>query len=654
MQKALAKVPFFRLLLPLLGGIIVQYYCYVQYWAIVGLLSGAAIIACSCFIRPQAQYNWRWLFGVGCYLLLFSLGIVSTAYRQSQASFIFPEASAQYTGIVTDIPQVKPKTIACNVQLSGYNRKIVCYLPVGVRSGEVQAGDKISFTGKIQPFGYFGNPDEFDYPRYMYNKGFAGRVFVYANDWETTVPADFSIATAALKCRQSILAFYQSLELDDEEYAILSALTLGYKDSLSDDLKQSFRATGTAHVLAVSGMHAGIIYAVVLSLLSLFAWLKKRYWLLQLLLIAILWIYAFVTGFSPSVVRATMMLSVFCVAVIVGEKGLSCNNLSLAAFLMLLYNPFWLFDAGFRLSFAAVMSILFFHPILSGLYRPRNRYVKPVWNLFTLSVAVQLGTCPVCLCYFGTFPTYFFITNLLVVPLVSVIFYGSAILPVVGILGAILPDNFAACVYYLPVNFLKLTITLMTGVVRFFEQLPFALIENIRLSFMDALWLTAAIVCAAMFLTRKSPRWLLAALSAVLLGGMYHVGRAVVFKQNELTVYPKDGHPAIVWRRGEVEFKLDSLTSPTIISLNGRKWLSVRIDEWKGKRSPEKFAVDYVHVLQGDDVSLYSLTQVLHIGAVVIDSSLSAKNRRKLIKECEKLRIPYYDMSAKGVFRINF
>jgi competence protein ComEC len=654
MQKALAKIPFFRLLLPLLCGIIVQYYRYVQQWAVFVLLLGTAALVLSYLIRPSRQYNWRWLFGMGTYLLLFSLGIISTAYRQAQTSFIFPESNAQYTGVITDIPQVKAKTTACNVQLSGYDRKIVCYLPTGVRSGEVQAGDGIGFTGKMQPFKHFGNPDEFDYPRYMYNKGFAGLVFVYANDWETTNSTSFSIMAAAARCRQSILRFYQSLELEEEEYAILSALTLGYKDSLSDDLKQSFRATGTAHVLAVSGMHVGIIYAVFLFVFSLFAWLKKRYWLLQLLLIIALWSYAFVTGLSPSVVRATMMLSVFCVATIVGEKGLSCNNLSLAAFLMLLWNPFSLFDAGFQLSFAAVLSILFFHPILSGLIRWRNRYIKPVWNLFTLSVAVQLGTCPICLYYFGMFPTYFFITNLLVVPLVSVIFYGSAALPVAGILAAILPDSFAFYVYFLPVNFLKLTVTFMTGIVRFFERLPFALIEDVKLPFADMFWLLAAIVCATLFLTRKSAQWLIAALSVVLLGGLLHVGQSVVFKQNELTVYQKDKLPAITWNSGSVSFSIDSLTSNKIISLNKKRWLSVMSDAWKGKQPAEKDVIDYLHIIQGDDISLYSLTQALQIGSVVIENSLSGKNKRRLIKECEKLKIPYYDMSAKGVFRINF
>ncbi|GAB6012308.1 ComEC/Rec2 family competence protein [Viscerimonas tarda] len=653
MQNALARLPFLRLLLPLLAGIVSQYFFCSQNWAFPFLFLGLVLMAFSFFIRPREHYKWRWLFGVGCYFFLFSIGLISTSLRQAQSAFTFPEAKAQYTGVVADIPQVKPKSIACNLQLNGSDKKIVCYLQPGIRSNKLTVGEEISFSGKIQPFKHFGNPNDFDYPRYMYNKGFAGTLYLYSDDWESTGRKPFSVLSFALQCRQSMLEFYQSLKLDDEEYAILSALTLGYKDVLSADLKQAFRATGTAHVLAVSGMHVGIIYGVILSLFALFVRSGKHYRTLQLPIIVLLWCYAFVTGFSPSVIRASIMLTIFCVATIFGRKGLSYNNISLAAFFMLLVNPFSLFDAGFQLSFAAVLSIRFFQPVLSGLLSPKNNYIRKGWELFTLSIAAQIGAFPVCLYYFGTFPSYFFITNLLVVPLVSVLFYGAICLSAAALIASALPA-FSGYIYYLPVSFLKLVISLMTSLVRFFEQLPFALIEDIKLSFTDAALLIAVILSISLFLMHKQAKLFICALSFVLLICLLHLGESAVFKQNELTIYQKDKLPVIAWNTGMVSHTINSITTNKLIDLKGKRFLSLVSDEWDEKQTAERYPLDYLHIVNGNSISLYSLTQTFYIQSVIIDSSLSTKNRRRITKECEKLKIPYYDMSRKGIFRINF
>jgi competence protein ComEC len=241
---------------------------------------------------------------------------------------------------------------------------------------------------------------------------------------------------------------------------------------------------------------------------------------------------------------------------------------------------------------------------------------------------------------------------MLVVPVVSILFYTAMTLPAAALLAALLPESLAGYIYFVPLNLLKLLIAFMTHTVRFFEQLPFALIENLKISAPDVVWLTAAIVLATLFLTRKRSKLLVAALCIVLLAGIWHVFKS--FNNNELLIYHENKAPVIAWRTGKVLSTVDSIATNTVISLNGKKLLSVVSEEWRKKRAAANYPVHYLHLVQGDSISLYSLTQVFDVKSVIIDASLSSKNRRKFVKECEKLKIPYYDMYAKGVFRINF
>jgi len=653
MDAHLAKVPFVRLLLPLLAGIVFQYYIPNSNLSLPFLFAGLGGMLVSYLIRPTWQYRCRWLFGAGLYLFIFSLAMILTLFSQNRSEYNFPATKESYKAVITDIPQNKEKTIACKVRLSD-GKKIICYFQSGIRSRELKAGDEILFYGQIQPFKHFSDPDEFDYPRYMYNQGFSGSVYLYSASWEATEQTISSPKIMALECRQSILRFYDSLGLDDTGYAILSALTLGYKDNLSDDLKQSFRVTGTAHILAVSGMHVGIIYGVIISVLALFCRrIMFRSWA-QVLIMALLWCYAFLTGLSPSVIRAVIMLSIFCLAHVFKRRGLTYNNIAIAAFFMLVYEPFYLFDVGFQLSFTAVLSICVFQPILSGLIKIENKFLKIIWGLFTLSVAAQLGTFPLCLFYFGIFPTYFFITNMLVVPLVSFLFYAAIIVSGVGAFSYLLPVSVSGLLLYVPVGILKLIISVLVAIVRFFEELPHATIETGRISGITLFLLFALILSLSLFYLYRKPKVLIISLTFTLLIMLNYIGQNYFFRDKVLNVYTNRGVTEIKWNSGQRTLITDSLRGYEFVAIDDSKLLIVNGNCFANKNTDEKLKVDYLYIVKSDTISLYSLTQTILPEIVLLDVSLSAKKRRALIRECEKLQIPYYDMAEKGMFRTNF
>ncbi|MFV0419962.1 MAG: ComEC/Rec2 family competence protein [Dysgonomonas sp.] len=382
----------------------------------------------------------------------------------------------------------------------------------------------------------------------------------------------------------------------------------------------------------------------------------KYYWLKPISIILLLWIYAFVTGLPSPVVRASMMLSIFCVSEVFGKKSFSIHALFISAFFMLLYNPFLLFEIGFQLSFMSVLYILLLQPKASALIKIENKYLNSIWQMFTLSFIAQLATFPICLYYFGTFPTYFFIGNMFIVPLVSVITYAFGGIILAKLLSLILPD-LSFYIYYLPVKVLQMLVDLMTSIIGFIEKLPLALIDHMKTSFLDLVLIYTIIVGFLIYLYYKKPRSLIITMSAILLFISIHVFENMKSIPDSLTVYNRRQATEIRWNTGRAENVLnteDFEASYKLIAIKGNKALIVSSDIWKDKLSQTKFDVDNLILINDNSLSLYSLTQLFSAKKVVLDASLSVYTRMRLVKECKKLNIPCHDVVVNGAFSLNF
>ena len=216
--------------------------------------------------------------------------------------------------------------------------------------------------------------------------------------------------------------------LTGDELATVGALTLGYKEELGKELRKHFQASGAAHVLAVSGLHTGIIYGVLLWLLTLGGRVKPRYenragrWTISLVIIAAMWFYAWLTGMTPSVVRAVLMVTIFEVGRMAYRQAFSLNTIAAAAVLILLAKPTDLWSVSFQLSFAATAAIVIlmsaFRDFSIKIYR-KSKMVQYILGILFVSVAAQLGTLPLTMYYFGQMSNYFLLTNLIVLPLAT-------------------------------------------------------------------------------------------------------------------------------------------------------------------------------------------------------------------------------------------
>lgn len=247
-----------------------------------------------------------------------------------------------------------------------------------------------------------------------------------------------TVRTWFLEQREVLLGHYRQAVSDEEQYAVLAAMTLGDKRALTKELRETYSVTGASHVLALSGLHLGIVY-VLLSLLTMG---RRRHWLSQTVIILGLWAFAFLTGLSPSVTRSATMLSVYALFSVAERGRASVNVLSFTALVLLFIDPRALFDVSFQMSYAAVFSILLFMPLFDRMmpmdYLIRHRWLKAVYRLAAVSVAAQLGVAPLIAFYFHRFSTWFLLTNFVAIPLATVILYGALIVllvpPVIPVL----------------------------------------------------------------------------------------------------------------------------------------------------------------------------------------------------------------------------
>lgn len=374
------------------------------------------------FLNQHYNYQREISFGVLLTLLFLIFGFIFSI-RYNTTPILHDEGKMLAT--ILETSEEKPNSIKNLIRINNVslndssvntNEKMLVYFEKSDVAAALGPGNVILFEASPQLIQNNGNPYEFDYQGYMSQKKIYRQVYLKSEAWRQTGETKFSLITLSEKAREKLLTIYRNQRLGENETEILSALTLGYKRGLDPETKQVFSSSGAMHILAVSGLHVGIIYAV-------FSWFfgflrKRKYgkYLFILLSLFVLWTYAFITGLSPSVLRAATMFSLLCVATNINRNASIYNSLAIAAFVLLLINPNNLYEVGFQLSFAAVFGIVFLQPRLSTLWAVKNRLLKYFWTLLTVSIAAQIATFPFTAYYFNQFPSYFWLSNLVVIP----------------------------------------------------------------------------------------------------------------------------------------------------------------------------------------------------------------------------------------------
>lgn len=431
----LKQAPFLRLVLFVIVGIIIQYYTDISsVWLYLFFLS-VLLLALSFIKKIKQDYLCRWMFGVG----LLGVGILSGSFLMKQSwdrsSWEVSAKEYEYLVCVLDEPAEKPKTMMCRVEILSAERyiyssvrgkKAIIYLPKDSQGKQVVAGDCLSVYVRLEKPKPFASDPSFNYPLYLRKQSFASVGFVRKNNWnyeQAPLSLGKKISFVALSARRILLKQLKIIVPDKNSYSVAAALMFGYKNDLDRDLRQRFSNIGAAHVLAVSGLHFSIVFGMFSFLFSFLGFTPRVRLIRLIFMLPLIWGFAFLTGFSPSVVRAAIMMTVWLVGNTFFRRGLTMNTVAVAAFFMLIANPLYLFDVGFQLSFSAVVAIVLINPYFKKLYRSRNPILNYSWDMICVSTSAQLGVMPLSILYFHQIPLIFWLTNILIIPLVTILLF---------------------------------------------------------------------------------------------------------------------------------------------------------------------------------------------------------------------------------------
>ena len=394
--------------------------------------------------------------------------------------------------------QVRAKTVRYEAEVES-GAKVLLYLQRDSLAMPTM-GDILLVQTMVKRGGQLG---DFDYGLYLRRQGIVGSCWAYRRNWQVIGHEDVKgVRAYAKRCQHFLHEQYRKMGIDGKELGILSALTLGYREELDKDVQRAFSASGAMHVLAVSGLHTGIVWGIVVWILTLGGWRKPLWeekwkrWVLNISAIALIWAYAFVTGLSPSVMRSALMLTFWALSSVLDRYTSRWNPLLAAAVIILTINPLALWSVSFQLSFAAVAGIMLVGSRMQEGIILRGRLLQYIGSLLIISVAAQVGTMPLTLHYFGQTSNYFALTNLLVIPM-------AFVLLLLGI--STLAMSWCVVGEWIGVV-TKWCTWVLRAAVEWVENLPYSTTQ-MSLSELGAIGLYGAIVCGIFMFTGNKVRW---------------------------------------------------------------------------------------------------------------------------------------------------
>jgi competence protein ComEC len=680
------EAPFLRLFLPFLTGIIFQ-----QYYSLPVMLYWLLAMTCMAgltwlsFQAITLQFRVRAITGTLLQVLLFTAGTLLTYYKitshQSGKEFQYKTGDVLLVTIEEPLTEKAQsyKTIASvqavinGKEIRTVNEKLLLYFQKDSILPVLGYGRQLLLHQTPERIKNTGNPGAFDYAQYCADNGIFYQVYLskgtYTPHRKTPVNP---VKRILYDTREKVLNVIRENIAGKKQAGLAEALLIGYKDELDKDLLQSYTDTGVVHIIAVSGLHLGLIYGVLLLLCKPLR-NKRTKWLTPVLVITGLWLFAFLAGCTPSVLRSAIMFTFLAIGKQLPGKPSVYNSLAASAFLLLCYDPLWWRDIGFQLSYAAVLSIvIFFKPAYNSLL-VSNKYLDTIWKAVALTIAAQILTTPISIYYFHQFPNLFLVTNLLAIPLSSLILIGELIL---------------CALSWIPVAakatgwLLYEMIRLLNGFIETIQQIPFNTTGGLQLTLFQGLLLYTGIGSIAAWLLFKKKSGLWATLATCWLFALTVVcSRWQAASQEKLIVYNIPKHQAIDFIQGQqYVFKGDSLLltnspqqsfhlKPSRIlhrvspAGNLTNLLQAPPFYYFGNRSlvvidkplpfsslPVKIAIDCVVLSHNAPVTVKELAAVFNLSALVIDASNSRWKTSSWKQDCLQLGIPCHTLADQGAF----
>jgi competence protein ComEC len=682
--------PFLRLLPPLIAGIIVQFYFPFRFIIIItSVVSFGLSYMLFSFLPIAFRFKLSWLQGFLINLLLISTGLLllwQNDVRKSDAWFGKKYRQGDHLVIRINEPPIEKtksfkaegvvEAVIQDTQTFKTKGKILLYFSKDSSGNTLQYGDKIILNKPLQPIKNSGNPGAFNYERYAAFQQTFFNIFLKKSDLERLHETNVQPFNQFIfNTRGKILSILKNTIGDDrDQLGIAEALLIGYTNDLDKDLIQAYSNTGVVHIIAISGMHLGLIYIMLVWIFARTPVVNRSKFLQVILILGCLWIFSLLTGGAASVLRSAVMFTFITIGKSFGKLSPIYNSLAASAFVMLCYNPYYLWDVGFQLSYFAVVGIVIFQKPLYHLIYIKNKWLDKVWELMAVSLAAQIFTFPVCIYYFHQFPNLFLITNMIAVPLSSLILFAEIALVAIS------------WIPWISLYAGKITAWLvwcMNETIIYINHISFSVWDKLPATVLSTCILYAAVIFTGIWFMKKIKMMFIYALSTLLFFTMVLVyGKWDSYQQQKIIVYNVPQHQAIDFIQGNhYRFVGDSILladamlqnfhlKPGRIALqlnnkletnenvfchypfyqfNNKKILlldrSFDFDSLSGKIN-----IDLVIISKNPRIKLSELVKIFNCKKIVFDSSNSLWKIDKWQKECEELLLPCYSIPVNGAF----
>lgn len=689
-------VPYLRFLLPFILGLALG--SWVD--APVPLLGWALLIGAilGFFLAVQKfHYRQRWVFGAYVHLLLFAFGyfhITNHNELRQEAHFSFKIQNSRYfLGTVYEAPSKGAKIkIPLRVEavgnspdsLQNVTGNLILFLDITPSADSVRYGDRLGFHAAVRPTEPPKNPHAFDYSRYLHFQNIHHQAFVKPDSiFRLSGGNGWALWQKAYESREKLLSLLQKHFPSTDEYAVASALLVGYTDDLSDDLRTAYAETGSMHALAVSGTHIGMLYVGLMFLISRLRLRGQRGRLVEtVLVLTAIWGFTFLTGATASVLRASVMFSLYMFGKAFWREASAWNVLPASAFILLVYNPYFLFNVGFQLSYAAVAGMVFFYPRFYKMFPPMSPWFDEPLKIFLVGVAAQLGTLPLSLFYFNQFPVYFWLAGWVVVFVGAVFLWGGAMLVILDSVSQTLADGLGVVLYQM--------VFWMNKIIFFIQSIPGGVLRNVWVAdwVVAALYLCLGLLGAAM-VTRRG-KWVGAFAGVMMLLGayrtstmtgkqaqqttvVYHVNKArlIDFFDGEHAISLSDtlskkqeifaaqanrtasgirGKTTVLFSDTSVFLSPNLLVAPPFAQFFYQKMALIDDARWVTAGKPQPVEVDVLVLSGSPKVSIAECRERFPCGLVVFDASNTFRQIERWRKECEAEGWVYHDVRTMGAW----
>lgn len=537
----LSNYPLLKILLPYILGVLIAYFCQFPYkmcrlWFV---LASSFWLIC-CVISPIKTYKWQWVKTLFLLLAFVFCGMMTVNFRFSshltaRESQLMRE-NRNWMVRVEDFPVQRAKTVKMKAKVLrtgeglALKEDVMLYVQQGSGADTIEYGDILLLNTQLSEIEPPKNPDAFDNQLYMKRKGIYYTGYVQQGCW---LPADHApahpVKALAHRMQGGMSALFADSGMSGSELEIVKAILLGDDDTMEPELKASYAAAGVSHILCVSGMHVGVIFLILNFLLRPLDLFKSTRYMKTLLMLLAIWLYAHITGLSPSVTRSATMFTFVTVGQLIQRNTNVFHSILASLWILLTLNPLMLFELGFQLSYLAVCGIVLLQPLLAGVYNCRTRVGSYFWGLVTVSVAAQISTFPISVHYFGQFPNYFLLSNMSVIMLSFVVMMTGIVLLCVSVVPLV-----GGYVTFL----LTWEIRIMNGIVTFVERLPGSVTRGIDVSAEQMLLLYMVIILIYCSIRYRKKKIFMAAFTCFALNAGTLLWKKVeLLRQEEMVVY---------------------------------------------------------------------------------------------------------------------